>query len=184
MCGKVRHLTAPRNSFEFEPLLPTLLPTHFCHLCLFLSSSHKKDDWPRCCCCLHRAAIAPVNFFPPSSLTSAEQQQPHHCHHIGHSAAHCDALAPHNTQAPTSHLPLLPSYLLLALCVHASHPAAAVSQHWSHTHKFLFSFFFFPTHLELRRTIVATTLPPSLPPLPCTQMCRLPHSSTTTTSLL
>src|SRR6266702_5091053 len=25
LCGKVHHLTAPRNSFEFEPLLPTPL---------------------------------------------------------------------------------------------------------------------------------------------------------------
>jgi len=47
-------------------------------------------------------------------------------------------------QAPTSHLPLLPSYLPLALCVHASHPAAAVSRRWFHTHKFPFLFSFFP----------------------------------------
>src|SRR6266702_3683319 len=144
LCGKVRHLTVPCNSFEFEPLLPTVLPTHFRHLRLFLSSSREKDDWPRRRRCLHRAAVAPVNFFSPSSLTSAVQRQPRHRHHIGHSAAHRDALAPRSTQAPTSHLPLLPSYLPLALCVHASHPAAAVSRRWFRTHKFLFLFSFFP----------------------------------------
>src|SRR6266702_4417330 len=66
LCGKVCHLTTPRNSFRFKPLLPTLLPTHFHHLCLFLSSSCEKDDWPRLHCCLHRTAVTPVNFFPPS----------------------------------------------------------------------------------------------------------------------
>ena len=182
LCGKVRHLTTPCNSFKFEPLLPTLLPTHFHHLHLFLSSLRKKDNWPRHHHCLHRAAITPVNFSPPSSLTSAGQQQPRHCHHIGHSAAHRDTLMPHSTQALTSHLPLLPSYLPLALCMHTSHPTAAVSWCWFHTYKFLFLFSFFPLilncigqlQLQHRRHLYLPSracrragYPTCLPPPPC-----------------
>ncbi len=132
----------------------------------------------------HHTTVTPVNFFPPSFLTSIGHWQPCYHHHKGHSTAYCDALTPCSMQVPTSHLPLLSSYLSLALCVHASHPAATVSWCLFHTYKFLFLFFFFPTYLKLCRTIVATILPPSPPPLLCMHTCRPPHLSTTTTSLL